>query len=65
MQRFSYRLALAVTALALAGCADTAQTGTPRGQLPSEQQNHRELCQKWVGNPDDPECLSTFRRILP
>lgn len=44
----------------LAGCANSGGS-----QVTSEQENRRELCQKWVGNPDDPECLSTFRRILP
>jgi hypothetical protein len=60
MQRWTSFGLIAATLLALAGCADTGTT-----QTTSEQENHRALCQKWTGNPDDPKCLSTFRRILP
>jgi hypothetical protein len=60
MQRWTSLGLVATTLLALAGCADTGTS-----QTTSEQENRRALCQKWVGNPDDPECLSTFRRILP
>jgi hypothetical protein len=51
---------LAAGVLVLAGCA-----GSGGNQPTSEFENRRQLCQKWVGNPDDPECLGTFRRILP
>jgi hypothetical protein len=53
-------LFLAAGVLLLAACADSGGS-----QATNEQENRRQLCQKWVGNPDDPECLSTFRRILP
>jgi hypothetical protein len=53
-------LFLAACVLLLAGCAGSGDT-----QATSEFENRRQLCQKWTGNPDDPECLSTFRRILP
>ncbi len=65
MQDFSYRLAL-VAGLALAGCAGTSPaTDDKSSHMTGEMENRRQLCQKWTGNPDDPECLSTFRRILP
>jgi hypothetical protein len=53
-------LFLAAGVVLLAACADTGGN-----QTTSEFENRRQLCQKWTGNPDDPECLSTFRRILP
>lgn len=53
-------LLLAAGVLLPAGCAGSG--GTP---ATSDLENRRQLCQKWVGNPDDAECLSTFRRILP
>lgn len=60
MQRWASFGLIAATLLAVAGCADTgAQRPT------ADQENHRALCQQWVGNPDDANCLSTFRRILP
>lgn len=65
MLSFCSSLALGLAALALAGCGGTTPPDSMRGQLPSEQENHHELCQKWTGDPNDPNCLNTFRRILP
>jgi hypothetical protein len=60
MRRWASLGLIAATVLAMAGCANTGSS-----QSTSEYENRRALCQKWVGNPDDPECLGTFRRILP
>lgn len=51
----------AMTLLALAGCATSGQPAHDT----AEQENRHQLCQSWVGDPNDEKCLSTFRRILP
>lgn len=60
MRRWASPGLVAMTLLVLAGCANTGSS-----QSTSEHENQRALCQKWVGDPDDAKCLSTFRRILP
>jgi hypothetical protein len=54
-------IVLAACAPCLAACADSGQ---PQHDT-AEQQNRHQLCQSWVGDPNDEKCLSTFRRILP
>jgi hypothetical protein len=54
-------IVLAICSPFLAGCADGGQ---PQRET-SEQENRHQLCQSWVGDPNDEKCLSTFRRILP
>lgn len=56
--RMGLRWSLLLAAVCIGACAEGQQS---QGGLRPEQA----LCQKWGYDPNDPVCLSTFRRIPP